>query len=232
MEETNQNAVEETPVVEETVQEPQITDDDVKVEPTVDVPEVKTYTEDEVMKMIQAQTDKRVTEALKTAKGKWQSEYEEQLAKEKAEAERLAKLSAEERQKEELRKIQEGIDIERAEFEQQRAEFQRERLTLDTIKKLSASGMPPEFADFLVAKTEEVTAKNLETFTNIWNAQLQNAIEKHVENRLRGQEPQASNNTSNTKLMSRKEFANLPAKERMLMMEENPDLVKEILAQK
>lgn len=211
---------------------PEVTPDDVKGSVKEDVPEVKTYTEEEVMKMIQSQADKRVTDALKTAKDKWKAEYEENLAKEKAEAERLAKLSAEERQKEELKKIQEGIDIERAEFEQQRAEFRRERMMLDTVKQLSANGMPTDFADFLVGKTEEATAKNLEAFTEKWNANLQAGIEKHVENRLRGKEPQATNTNHEGRMMSRKEFANLTSKERMQMMEENPELVKKILAQK
>lgn len=220
------------PQVEPQVQEPVAPTDDVKGEPVADEPQVKTYTEEEVAKMIQAQTDKRVTEALKTAKNKWQTEYEDQLAKEKAEAERLAKLSAEERQKEELKKIQEGIDIERAEFEQQRAEFQRERMMLDTVKKLSANGMPTDFAEFLVGKNEDITAKNIEAFSEKWNTTLQQAIESHVENRLRGQEPKVSNTSNEPKVMSKKEFANLPAKERMQMMKDNPELVQQILAQK
>jgi len=211
---------------------PEVAPDDVKGSVKEDVPEVKTYTEEEVAKMIQSQTDKRVTDALKTAKDKWKAEYEENLAKEKAEAERLAKLSAEERQKEELKKIQEGIDIERAEFEQQRAEFRRERMMLDTVKQLSANGMPTEFADFLVGKNEEATAKNLEAFTAQWQSSLQASIEKHVENRLRGQEPQATNTNHEGRLMSRKEFANLPTKERMQMMKDDPELVQKILANK
>jgi len=236
-EELNQTVVNEEPVVNEPVkeepvaQEPPVTNEEVKGSPVADEPQAKTYTEDEVAKMIQAQTDKRVTEALKTAKTKWQTEYEDQLAKEKAEAERLAKLSAEERQKEELKKIQEGIDIERAEFEQQRAEFQRERMMLDTVKKLSANGMPTDFAEFLVGRTEEATAKNLEAFSEKWNANLQTAIEKHVENRLRGTEPKVSNTPNEPKVMSKKEFADLPAKQRMQMMKDNPELVQQILAQ-
>ena len=232
-----QEVVNEQPEVQpepqaEPVKEPTPTPEDVKGSPVVDEPQVKTYTEEEVAKMIQSQTDKRVTDALKTAKDKWKAEYEENLAKEKAEAERLAKLSAEERQKEELKKIQEGIDIERAEFEQQRAEFKRERMMLDTVKQLSANGMPTEFADFLVGTNEEATAKNLEAFTAQWQSSLQASIEKHVENRLRGQQPQATNTNHEGKLMSRKEFANLPTAERMKMMKDDPELVQKILANK
>ena len=52
--------------------------------------EPKTYSEQE----FNSEVDRRVTEAIKTAQGKWQTEYEEKLKKEKDEAARLAKLSA------------------------------------------------------------------------------------------------------------------------------------------
>ena len=65
--------------------------------------ETKTYTKDEVDKLLQSETDKRVTEALKTSRAKWESEYQEKLEKEKEEVERLSKLSAKEKE-EELRK--------------------------------------------------------------------------------------------------------------------------------
>ena len=55
--------------------------------------ENKTYSE----KDFQSEVDRRVTEALKTAHTKWQTEYETKLKAEKDEAARLAKMSADER---------------------------------------------------------------------------------------------------------------------------------------
>lgn len=51
--------------------------------------EVKTFTEEEVQARIQSESDKRVTEALKTARAKWEKEE----AEAKKEAERLQSLS-------------------------------------------------------------------------------------------------------------------------------------------
>ena len=48
----------------------------------------KTYSEKE----FQGELDRRVESALKTAKEKWQTEYDEKLQSEKDEAARLAKL--------------------------------------------------------------------------------------------------------------------------------------------
>lgn len=194
-------------------------------------PEVKTYTEEEVQKMIQSQADKRVTEALKTAKGKWEKEYKDQLQKEKAEAERIAKLSAEERKAEELKKIQEQIDIERAEFERQRDDFKRERLLLNTVKQLSEKGIPSSFADFLVSNDEEKTQANLDNFIEQWNGNLQSNIETHVTERLKATQKPKVANDNEFATMTKAQFAKLPYAKRKQMMDENPDLVKEILKQ-
>jgi len=95
--------------------------------PEVDAIEqvTKTYTEDEVKAQVQAETDRKVTKALETAKAKW---LEEEQAKVK-QAEELAKLSEKERAAKEL-------EIQRTEFEQEKSKFERERLTLQTEKDL------------------------------------------------------------------------------------------------
>lgn len=229
----NEKVVQEEVKVEqpqaEEVQQPQ------QAEPTKEAvkaeegeKQVKMFTEEEVAKMIQSQADKRVTEALKTAKGKWEEEYKNQLAKEKAEAERLAQMTAEERQKEEFARIQKEIDIERAEFQKQREDFEKEKLMLQTVKQLSEKGIPANFADFLVTGNAEQTAANLAAFEVKWTEMLQSNIESHVNERLKAvKQPQVA--TENTQIMSKKQFARLPYAERKKMMDENPDLVKQIL---
>lgn len=69
-------------------------------------PEVTlTKTAEELQILLQSEADKRVTQAIKTAQEKWQTEYETKLK-----AERFAKLSAEEKEKELLKKQQEEIE--------------------------------------------------------------------------------------------------------------------------
>ena len=89
-----------------------------ELEPIVST-EVKTYTEEEVQKMLQAESDKRVNSAL----SKKEKEFNDKL---KSESERIAKeasMSEEEKFKAQLK-------AERDAFEQERAEFLRTKLEL------------------------------------------------------------------------------------------------------
>ena len=53
----------------------------------------KSYTQEELDKMLQAETDRKVSKALETAKAKWEQEFSQKLEIEKSEAEKLAKLN-------------------------------------------------------------------------------------------------------------------------------------------
>lgn len=109
--------------------------------PEENKPESKTYTDEELQKLIQSESDKRVTQAMKTAEQKWQKEYEEKLANEKSEAEKLAKMTADER-------AQAKFEKEKQEFEEERAKFQRDQLELETVKELGKQGLDIEFSFF------------------------------------------------------------------------------------
>ena len=61
-------------------------------------------TQEEFDKKLQSETDKRVQEALNTAEKKWEEKYNKKLEEVKTEAERLAKLSADEKKAEEDKK--------------------------------------------------------------------------------------------------------------------------------
>ena len=145
-------------------------------EPPVESPPEppKTFTEDEVRAQVQAETDRKVTKALETARVKW---AEEEQAKVK-QAEELAKLSEKERAAKEL-------EIQRTEFEQEKSKFQRERLTLQTEKDLISKDMPAEFAPFVVADTAEQTLININTLQASWQA----AIEKAIDDKVKGRTP-------------------------------------------
>ena len=98
---------------------------------------VKTYTQDEVLALLQSETDKRVSQALKTQ----QKKYEKQLS--------LSKLDGNEREKAEK-------DNRIAELEEQLAAFQIERNKSELKSVLSARGLSAEFAD-IVAIGDDIT---------------------------------------------------------------------------
>lgn len=141
----------------------------------------KTYTEEELKAKLQSETDKRVTEALKTAQSKWQKEYEEKLQKEKSEAEKLAKMTADERAKAEFEK-------EREKFEKDREKFYRDQLELETVKELSKQGLDTEFSSFLMGKDAESTNNNIKLFKEKFDSAIENAVNE----RLKGKTPKTT----------------------------------------
>lgn len=137
----------------------------------------KTYTE----KDFQSEVDKRVTEELKTAQSKWQSEYDAKLKSEKDEATRLAKMSADERAKAEF-------DKRVKEFEDREAKHNAEHLTFECTKQLASEGLPVEMASILTGTDAETTKTNIETFKDVFSK----AVEKAVTERLKGAPPKTS----------------------------------------
>ncbi|WP_333638203.1 DUF4355 domain-containing protein [Tissierella praeacuta] len=140
--------------------------------------EIKTYSQEELDKLLQSETDKRVTEALKTTRAKWEEEFKEKLEKEKKEAERLSKLSADEKEKELLKQQQEQL------AEKERA-IQLRELQLDTINVLAEEKLPVGFAEFLIKDNAETTNENIKKFKKEW----QDALSKAVDEKIKGTSP-------------------------------------------
>jgi len=142
--------------------------------------ETKTYTEEEVQEMLQKETDRRVSEAIKKREQTLREEMEEKLKKEREEAERLAKLSEKEKEKELLEKNKK--DLERWE-----KELKRKELLSDTKDILHDKGIPVKFADILVRDDAQNTHEKINDFEKEWQA----AIDKAVEERVKGKTPRA-----------------------------------------
>lgn len=139
--------------------------------------EVKTFTEEEVQARIQSESDKRVTEALKTARAKWEKEESEA----KKEAERLQSLSQKERE-EELKAKQ------LKELEETKAELERVYLERDTIDRLTEENVPVQFKDFLMGVDAQSTNENIKAFKEVYEAEVQRGVEE----RLKGKTPSAA----------------------------------------
>lgn len=132
--------------------------------------EIKTYTQDEVLALLQSETDKRVNQAL----AKQQKKYEKQLS--------LSKLDGSEREKAEK-------DNRIAELEEQLAQFQIERNRSELKSVLSSRGLSAEFAD-IIAINDDITASqaNIEKLDKLFKA----AVKAEVEKRLAGNAPKGN----------------------------------------
>ena len=136
--------------------------------------DVKTYTQEEVLALLQSESDKRVQQALKTQAKK----YEKQLS--------LSKLDGDERAKAEK-------DNRIAELEEQLAQFQIERNKSELKSVLSARGLSAEFADIVVIGDDiEAAQANIDKLDKLFKA----AVKAEVEKRLAGNAPRGNGNSN------------------------------------
>lgn len=123
----------------------------------------------------QSEFDKRVAKAIETAKGKWQSETEKQLENARNEAERLARMTAEEKAKHEQEKrLKELTERENA--------VSRRELAAEAKNTLSEKGLPNSLAEVLDYTSAESCNKSIEAVQKAFAE----AVEKAVEERLKG----------------------------------------------
>ena len=131
-------------------------------ETTENTQETKTFTQEEVMALIQSESDKRVTSALK----KQQAKYEKQLS--------LSKLDGSEREKAEK-------DNRIAELEEQLAAFQIERNKSELKSVLSARGLSAEFADIVAISDDiEASQENIDKLDKLFKAAVKAEVEKRL----------------------------------------------------
>lgn len=167
--------------------------------------ENKTYTQEEVLRLIQQESDKRVSAALKTAEKKWQKQMS------------LSQLDDEARAKAEK-------DDRIAELEQQLAQFQIERNRSELKSVLGSRGLSAEFADILAISDDlEASQANIDKLDKLFKA----AVKAEVEKRLAGNSPKGNGGQSQP--MTKEAFNKLPLSEMQRLMNSNPEFYTNLL---
>ena len=169
-----------------------------------DTQEAKTYTQEEVMALLQSETDKRVTAALKTQ----QKKYEKQLS--------LSKLDGDERAKAEK-------DSRIAELEEQLAQFHIERNKSELKSVLSSRGLSAEFADIVnISDDIEASQANIDKLDKLFKA----AVKAEVEKRLAGSAPKG--NSANAATITKDSIKKMSMAELSILQKEQPELFKQL----
>lgn len=164
----------------------------------------KVYTQDEVLKLIQAEADRRTNQALK----KQQAKYEKQLS--------LSKLDGDERAKAEK-------DNRIAELEEQLAAFQIERNRSELKSVLSSRGLSAEFADIITINDDiEASQANIDKLDKLFKA----AVRAEVEKRLAGNAPRG--NSASTGEPTKESFGKMSLAEKNALYAKNPELFKKL----
>lgn len=166
--------------------------------------EVKTYSQEEVMALLQSETDKRVSQALKTQ----QKKYEKQLS--------LAQLDGDERAKAEK-------DNRIAELEEQLAQFNIERNRSELKSVLSSRGLSAEFADIISINDDiEASQANIDKLDKLFKA----AVRAEVEKRLAGNTPKG--NGVNSAELTKENAKKMSLADMAALKQSNPELYNKL----
>ena len=159
--------------------------------------ETKTYSAEEVAKLIQAEADRRTNQAL----AKQKKEYEKKLS--------LSSLDEQQRKEAEAQ-----MKIE--ELQSQLAEFQIEKNRSELKSVLSSRGLSAEFADIInIGEDIEEAQAMIDKLDKLFKA----SVKAEVEKRLAGNAPKGNGSSSaeitkeSAKKMSLAELSALPAEQ-------------------
>lgn len=164
--------------------------------------EIKTYTQEEVDALLQQETDRRITSAQK----KWEKKSQEKVR----EAEKLAKLSEQERFQYELEQREKAI----AEKEKQMALMENKA---EASKALNERGISIALADFVVAEDADTMMENIKLLED----EFKKSVKAEVEKRLSSNSPKKNLGTGE---ITREEFMKLPTAKQQEIYEQNPNL--------
>lgn len=162
----------------------------------------KTYTQDEVLALLQKETDKRVTQALATQ----QKKFDKQLS--------LSKLDGSEREKAEK-------DARIAELEELVAQMNTANNKSELKSVLSSRGLSAEFADIIsITDDLEASQANIDKLDKLFKA----AVKAEVEKRLAGTAPKGNSAGANSAEITKDTVKKMSLAELQQLKERNPEL--------
>lgn len=169
--------------------------------------EVKTYTQEEVMALLQSETDKRVTAALKTQ----QKKFDKQLS--------LSRLDDDAREK-----AEKDARIQELEEMLRERDIANNKSELKSV--LSARGLSAEFADIItISEDIEESQARIDTLDKLFKA----AVRNEVERRLAAAGGTPKGNVGNTSgELTPEAFAKLSLREQNAIFKSNPELYKKL----
>lgn len=126
-------------------------------------------------KAYQSEFDKRVAKALETAKGKWSTEQQKAIEDAKTEAEKLAKMNAEQ-------KAQYEKEKQEADFNKRMKDLTTRELKAEAYEQLAEKSLPKELVELLNYESADTVKASMEAVEKAF----QSAVEKSVNEKLKG----------------------------------------------
>lgn len=117
--------------------------------------------------------DKHTTKALATARAKWESESQQAIEAAKTEAQRLAGLTAEQKELEEQRQQEETIA-------KREADITRRELRAQSLEQLAEKELPKELIDVVVLTDADACIKSIEAIEKSFRAAVEDGVNKRL----------------------------------------------------
>jgi hypothetical protein len=166
--------------------------------------EIKTYTAEEVAKLVQAESDRRTNQAL---------------AKQKKEFEKKLSLSTLDEQQRKEAEAQMRIE----ELQNQLAQFQMEKNRSELKSVLASRNLDVRFADIIsITDDLEASQQNIELLDKLFKA----AVKAEVEKRLAGNAPKGNGNT--TTEITKESAKKMSLAELNALLDKNPELYNKL----
>ena len=148
--------------------------------------DIKTFDDVLANKEYQAEFDRRVSKALKTAQSNWQKDYESKLEAEKQEAKKLAEMNEAEKWAYEKKQLEEKLAL-------KEQELLKKELMATAKNILVEKNIPLNLAELLDYSSDENCKKSIEIIEKSFGTALENA----VNDRLRGNKAPSSGVAAN-----------------------------------
>lgn len=167
----------------------------------------KTYTQDQVMELLQSETDKRVQQALKTQ----QKKFDKEIAKQKS----LSQLDTEQREQAEK-------DMRIQELEEKLKEFNVMRTKSEITQVLNDRGLNHKFADIIsVGEDIEEAQQKIDLLDKLFKAQVKAEVEKRM-----GSSTPKTSTIGLEQGMTKEKFNMLNDSEKIAYLMDNPNFLR------
>lgn len=176
--------------------------------PVSENPGTKTFTEQEVEKMIQSESDRRVTLALQRK--------DKEMSKKLTEAEKLAKMSEEDR-------FRYQLEQKESELQAKEREYLLRDNKMASMKVLADKGLPVELVDFVVDEDAETMNQKI----NKLEKYIKDTVASQVKAKVGGNTPRQGN-PANMNELTPADFKKLSYVERIELQRTNSELYNKL----
>lgn len=169
--------------------------------------ESKTYTEAEMMDLLQKETDRRVSAALKKQEDKFKSKLDE-----------ATKLNQMDENQKKAYEFEQRVK----ELETKEREFNLMRNKVEAQKVLASRTLPIDFVDYIVAEDAETMMERIEVFEKAFKAAVNDAVAKKITN------PTPKSGSATQTGLTAEAFKKMSIAEQSEIYRTNPNLYKEL----